>query len=154
MTGDLAAHEIVPSADVAAMYRRFEDEPGDRTAYGVTADMLDDCGWDSLAHAFRWMCGRGKWPHRREWYALGGGATKKVPAKYRFAWYREGLTTSTTTGGIALPKSEFASHALPPLVIPGGQMLYPSHQAAVMALAKWLQELRDAIAVEPARRRL
>lgn len=137
-----------------AMYALFEDRPGDLAAYGAMADEMDDLGYAMIGHAFRWMCRRGKFPHQRTHYtaytsrSFGSGLQgRKVPGRYRWAWYTRDVADKNVSGIWPIVPRE--PHSLPSLVMSGEQRVYTSHQAAVMDLAKWLQRLRDAYDVEP-----
>lgn len=139
--------EAAPDPDRDALYRLFEESPGDLAAYGAMADRLDELGYASLAHAYRWMGRRGKWPHKRTHY-VGDLHQRKVPARYRWAWYAQDLFRESGAGGGkevdgVLPGSRLKYHSLSPLLLSGDQSVHPSHQAAVMALARWLQDLKD-----------
>lgn len=145
-------HDTTPDPDRDALYKLFEDSPGDLAAYGGMADRLDELGYASLAYAYRWMQRRGKWPHKRTHY-VGDLHQRKVPARFRWAWYaedvqREGRGPSGREVAGVLPGSRHKWHSLPPLLLPGEQKVYASHQAAVMDLAKWLDRLRDAYALD------
>lgn len=148
MSHETDASEAVADPDRDAMLRLFEEEPGDLAAYGVMADRMDELGYANIAHAYRWMSLRGKYPHRRERYcSFSGRSGRKVPDQFRWAWYEESPHRTQTAG--SLPVSPLALHSLPRLVIPGEQKVFGSHAAAVMALAGWLKRLRDAYDVEP-----
>lgn len=126
-----------------AMYRAFEEAPGDLAGYGAMADRLDELGYPALAHAYRWMQRRGKWPHKRTHYAdPSGRPCRRVPGRFRWAWYEGADAPRGAVGGV-FPAAPRATHALSPLLLPGRQKVYASHQAAVMDLAKWLRELKD-----------
>lgn len=147
--------DVIPNADRDAFHRQFEEAPGDLTAYGAMADLMDETGYPALAHAYRWMCRREKFPHRRERY-VGDLHERKVPPKFRWAWYGEGYWPRYEKQPMPglLPESPFAYHALNGIVMVGKQHVYPSHAAAVMDLAKWLARLREVYDVEPPKKGL
>lgn len=137
--------------DCAAMLRQFEETPGDLTAYGVMADRLDELGMADLAHAYRWMSRRGRYPHQRTRY-IGDMHQRKVPERFRWAWYAMDAYDEKHGGrrevpGV-LPASRLRFHSLPALVMVGEQRVYRSHDAAVDELAFWLKRLKDAYSVE------
>lgn len=139
--------DTVPDPDRDALFKVFEETPGDLAAYGAMADRLDELGYASLAHAYRWMQRRGKWPHKRTHY-VSDLLMRKVPARFRWAWYAQDLFREKQAGGAkevsgVLPGSRLAYHSLSPLLLSGKQSVHPSHQSAVMALARWLQDLKD-----------
>lgn len=141
------AGDVIPHADRDAMYKAFEESPGDFAGYGAMADLLDELGYAALAHAFRWMYRRQKFPHKRTHY-VGDLHQKKVPARFRWAWYGEtNVRMGKEVPGV-LPGSRFDRHSLPLLVIPASQRVYASHQVAVMELAKWLARLKSAYDLE------
>lgn len=145
--------DVIPSADRDAFHKLFETAPDDPfTAYGAMGDLMDETGYASLAHAYRWMMRRQKRPHCRTHY-VGDSHHKKVPARFRWAWYAEGNWPDRGGPGLrevpgVLPGSRINYHSLPSLVMSGDQRVYPSHAAAVMDLAKWLQRLKDAYDLE------
>lgn len=139
------------SADRDAMYAHFEQSPGDLTAYGAVADLLDGEGNAVLAHAFWWMHYRAVWPHRRSYYAPKSGfAGRKVPKRFAWAWYAErvyhGLYLNCP--GV-LPKAPLHQHALPELVIRSEQQVFASHLGAVTWLANRLMEFARLLACDP-----
>jgi hypothetical protein len=147
VAADAEPSEALPHAGRDAMYRQFEDSPGDFTAYLVLADMLDELGYAKLAYAFRWMGARRLCPHKRERYvAPGATAGKAVPMTFRWAWYRE---PSLDRLSDTFPRVSVLPHALAKQLLPARHCYYPSHQAAVMDLAKRLQRLKDVYTLEP-----
>lgn len=146
------------SVELQALYAHCEKSPGDLTCYGALADELDALGYPAIAHAFRWMFKRGVFPHNRERYATRGSfppaPTRSVPAKFRWAWYSEpwprSRSSSPKTVGV-WPVADRATHALPPLLLIGEQLVFASHQAAVMYLADRLAKLHNIYACEPAK---
>ncbi len=147
------------SMDRDAMYALFEQQPGDLAAYGAMGDELDSLGYASLAHAFRWMCFRGAFPHCRTHYAMYAGVgnfsranvvqSRRCPAKFRWAWYSY-RTVYPHTVAPGYPKSLMSNHMLPLLLIGTcPQKLFASHQAAVMFLAERLGKLNEVYAVNP-----
>ena len=147
--------DVLPSPERDAFYKQFEAAPGDLTGYGAMADLMDERGHPALAHAYRWMCKRGRWPHQRTHY-VGDLHQRKVPARFRWAWYGEHLYPTPGSSEVpgVLPGSRVAHHVLPALIMTGEQRVYPSHAAAVMDLAKWLQRLKEAYDIEPPRKGL
>lgn len=143
-----------PTADLVAMYKAIEVDPSDLTAYGAIADLLQELGYESLPHAYRWCQRRGKWLHRRTHYARATGPWysivqgRRCPLKFRWAWYVESpVPTSSRLAELVpapgWPKSLLKYHDLPSLLIPGDQKVYPTHGAAMGDLAKWLEKLRE-----------
>ena len=151
--------DVIPNADRDAFHKLFEGAPDDPfAAYGAMADLMDEIGYASLAHAYRWMMHRGKRPHKRTHY-VGDLHEKKVPEKFRWAWYAQDEFRESSLGGLkevpnVLPGSRLRYHSLPPLLLPGTQKVYPSHAAAVMDLAKWLQCLKDTHDLAPPKKGL
>lgn len=139
-----------PSADRDAMYAAFELHPGDLAGYGAMADELDVLGYSSTAHAFRWMCFRGVWPHKRTHY-VNRYSQRKVPKSYVWAWYAPYWDAKNLTATVPdlLPTSKWVYHALPHLLISGDQKVFRTHQIAVMYLANSLRLLRDVYSVSP-----
>jgi hypothetical protein len=134
-------------SDALAFYRLFEKSPGDFAAYGAVADALDEDGWNSLAHAFRWMALRQKHPHKRSnyrgWHSQKG---RKVPGKHRWAWYSE----AGRKWNIAEPIIDPDVCRLPPLLIMSAeQKVFASHQAAVMWLAARLSDIGATYLAQP-----
>lgn len=146
--------ELIPNADRDAFHKQFEEAPGDLTAYGAMGDLMDELGYPTLAHAYRWMGRRGVFPHRRTHY-VGDSHQRKVPKSFRWAWYsgRVMLTERSEVPNV-LPGSRLKWHSLPALVMSGDQRVYPSHAAAVMDLAKWLARLKEAYDIEPPKKGL
>lgn len=135
------------SADRDAMYKAFEQSPGDLAGYGAMADELDELGYTKLAHAFRWMSFRGVWPHKRTHYPGRHVAGRKVPKNARWAWYAVGTFYEKTA---CYPRNPVAQHYLPKLVILNHpQKTFGSHQEAIMWLADRLDALRVEYAVHP-----
>ncbi len=128
-----------------AMYAAFEKSPGDLAGYGAMADELTDLGYESIAHAFRWMSRRRVWPHKRTHYSSGVRPGRKVPERFRWAWYESWMYVAhrniSMVPGV-LPAARRVDHSLPPLVMTGTQKVFPSHQAAVMWLAGQLAQLK------------
>jgi hypothetical protein len=140
--------------DREAFYKSFEQTPGDLSAYGAFADFLDEEGWHKLAHAFRWMCKRGIWPHMRTNYVSANPRSdkrfgRKVPKSARWAWYRGSSWRGDLLVTTVFPPAPRQVHGLPPLVLFGEQKIFPTHQAAVMWLACALDVLRQDYDVEP-----
>lgn len=142
--------DAIVNPDLIAMYARCEDAPGDTALYAAISDELQSLGYAKLAHAFRWMCKRGVYPHKREAYCnryfVKG---RRVPNKYRWAWYVEPPATyrQSPVAGV-LPKSAWSNHALPPLLLHANQKVCGSHQECVMFLADRLARLADAYCVD------
>jgi hypothetical protein len=144
------------SVELQALYAHCEQSPGDLACYGAVADELDGLGYAALGHAFRWMHKRRVWPHKRERYATRGtfppAPTRAVPAKFKWAWYSEpwprGRSLSSKTVGV-WPVAERRTHALPPLLLVGEQLVFGTHQAAVMYLADRLTKLNAVYSCEP-----
>lgn len=135
------------SADRDAMYAAFERHPGDAAGYGAMADELDALGYANLAHAFRWMMCRQKWPHKRDAYVLYSGARgRKVSKNHRWAWYADTVRSKCVSG--VLPIGTYANHGLPWLLLPFKQKVFASHQEAVMWLAAQLATLRNVYVLE------
>lgn len=129
-----------------AMYKFFEEKPGDLASYGAMADDLDAMGYAKLAHAFRWMCYRNKFPHLRTHYMKNGRIGRKIPAAFRWAWY----SPLGWNGVRVIPKElKVESHVLPLMLRVKQQQLFVSHQAAVMWLADQLKALRDVYEAQP-----
>lgn len=135
-------HDTISDVERDALYKLFEESPGDLACYGAMADRLDELGYHSLAYAYRWMQRRGKWPHKRTHY-VGDLHQRAVPKRFRWAWYADATRPNGREVPGVLPGGTLKFHTLSPLLLPGPQKVYASHQAAVMDLAKWLQELRD-----------
>ena len=139
-------------SDRDIMYELFEQSPGDLTAYGAIADLLDADGYQRLAHAFRWMSLRGVWPHKREYYNVcrrGFSCRgRKVPARHRWAWYglSELCVPNTIIWGVC-PQEKMILHALPKVILSEKQTVFRSHQSAVMWLADRLDALLAACSV-------
>lgn len=138
------------SSQRAAFYKLFEESPGDLAAYGAMADLLDEDGWNKLAHAFRWMSKRGKFPHKRERYCGRSTGTpgRRVPKAHQWAWYRRPLYPGDKTVSGVLPKADRETHSLPMLLLFGDQKICGSHQEAVMFLAHQLDNLKNTYDVE------
>ncbi len=140
------------SSDRDALYAFCEQSPGDLASYGALADELDALGFASIAHAFRWMCFRGVYPHKRERYASMGTQFRpgrKVPKRFRWAWYSPHWDVKSEVVEVlgVLPRGKRIRHALPYLLMIGEQKVFPSHQAAVMFLASQLTRLRETYEV-------
>lgn len=152
MSGTEESTDVRPDPDRDAMYRAFEESPGDLAGYGAMADRLDELGYHALAHAYRWMQRRGKWPHRRTQYIdpVTRKPGRKVPKRFRWAWYAEQTWHEWVP---AYPESKRSHHHLASLLMAAEQRVYPSHQAAVMDLAKWLQRLKDCYDLDPSWRK-
>jgi hypothetical protein len=79
------------SVDRDALYAHCEANPGDLACYGALADELDDLGYASIAHAYRWMSRRGIYPHLRLNYGVRRDRVvykgRKVPARFRWGWH-------------------------------------------------------------------
>jgi hypothetical protein len=146
--------DTISDLDRDALYKLFEKSPGDLAAYGGMADRLDELGYASLAHAYRWMWKRGKWPHKRERYATPGGRVpgRSVPAPFRWGWYSEKTGGSTIRD--VYPSVPREPHGLPRVLLFAPHKYYPSHAAAVMDLATWLQRLKSTHDLEPPRKEL
>ena len=151
-SAELVVTDVRPCADRDIMYRQFEAEPGDLVAYGAMADLQDEMGYAELAHAFRWMSRRGRWPHKRMNYVdhTGLGCGRKVSKAHRWAWYVETYVEARMHNIYPLVWKKH--HALSRLVLRADQKVYPSHQAAVMGLAKLLQALKDVYDVDAPRK--
>lgn len=141
--------DTIPNADRDAFYKLFEEAPGDLTAYGVFADLMDELGYPSIAYGYRWMSARGVFPHKRTHYT-DGATTRRAPAKHRWAWYGNiaMLSASTVVPGV-LSASPLKLHVLPKSLLNARQCVWPSHAAAVMYLAERLQRLKDTYTTEP-----
>ncbi len=140
------------SADRDAMYKTFEESPGDLAGYGAMADELDALGYEKLAHAFRWMSFRGVWPHKRTNYGKLNSVSpgRRTPKNARWAWYSIRTITSRYILTDSFPRNSIAQHALPFLLIWNHpQKTFASHQEAVMWLADRLDALRVEYAVHP-----
>lgn len=138
------------STDRDAMYAYCESAPGDLAMYGALADELDSLGYPVLAHAFRWMAFRGKWPHKRERYTASYGYGRTVPKNHRWAWYIESSIRHETPIKIH-NRVPLKRHSLPRLLLNGEQKVFATHQQAVMFLAaqlKLLQQAHEAHATE------
>jgi hypothetical protein len=142
--------------DLQAFFKSFEDTPGELTAYGAAADLLDEVGYAKLAHAYRWMSFRALWPHKRMWYgtrsSLGNihRQGRAVPAAYRWGWY--GQAERAYDQNIiwsVFPVEPLKYHALPTLLMAFPQKLFPSHQAAVMWLSDRLHSIKSVYAADP-----
>ncbi len=136
-------------SDRDAMYAGFEKSPGDFAGYGAMADLLDELGYAKLAHAFRWMAMRGKFPHKRERYMGRYTAGRRVPDAHRWAWYAlpsYGDVEQSHTG--VQPAAPLKTHGLPYILSPG-QKVFKTHQAAVMWLAERLAKLGDVYNAHP-----
>lgn len=132
------------------LYAAVTDPGCDFTLYGAIADELDAMGYARLAHAYRWCMGRRRRPHRRLVYDSG----RAVPAKFRWAWYREGPYPYACIGAVRFPPGETsAPHSLPPLVLPRDDAKFSTHAQAVGALAGWLGALADAYGTDPPRQK-
>lgn len=142
-------NDTFPDLNLRVMLEGFEETPGDLAGYGVVADRFDELGYASIAHAFRWMHRRGIWPHKRLFYVTSPGQ-RKVPPKNRWAWYDEFHDPPRL---LPVPAT-YASHRLPALVAYAPQMLFASHQAAVMLLASRLSVLKSAYETDPPKRGL
>lgn len=140
--------------DLTAMYAVIEADPSELSAYGGIADMLEELGYASLPHAYRWCMRRGRFPHMRMRYAARGVPGRQVPQKFRWAWYIEPVRWGSDylIRG-TWPMSKRVHHGLPALLIRGEQKVYPSHSAAMMDLAKWLQGLRECWELEEPKRK-
>lgn len=139
-----------------AMYAAFELAPGDFAGYGAMGDELESLGYPRLAHAFRWMWKRERFPHRRSHFCDRlSRQGRKVPQKWAWAWYnplpRFGRWTATSVWPGVLPKAVGFANTLPRELLRRPQALFPSHQAAVMWLADRLSELRAVCEIEPPR---
>lgn len=118
----------------------------------VLADWLDERGVEhDLSRALRWMAARGKAPHERTHYPIPGrpaGWTlgRRVPARFRFAWYREARPSWWVTVNRIPGESR-----LPALVMAAGvnndlgadQKVFPTWEAAARWLATAIKRLRD-----------
>lgn len=126
----------------SAVYGAVIDQPLDPVHKLAYADILEEEeGADALAHAYRWMAGRGKHPHHRTHYRHPDQALRKVPEAYSWAWWPAWVPSNVRSREVIHDR-----HVLPRLVFlaVGGRdhLFCGSFDEAVMSLAYGLERMR------------
>lgn len=137
-----------------SLYRQLEESPGLFDTYGILADRLEELGYLSLAHAYRWCWKRQKSPHKRMNYAAYGMGLyhkgRKVPSNFRWGWYSVSVEASFHIPNV-WPVVDIFPHILPSLLMPSKHCFFPTHTAAMFQLATWLLAIKNIWELEPAK---
>lgn len=144
---------VLVTADLRHMYKQLEAQPDDFTLCGVLADALEEVGYSTLPYAYRWMAARRVYPHRRLNYGFSGRPGRKVPEKFRWAWYNKyGASHATPNNPSKIleiaPMVPAAPHTLDELLLGRPRELFKSHTDAVRFLAGRLHALMSVTALE------
>lgn len=132
-----------------ALFAHFESAPGDFAAYGVAADRLDELGVPELAHAFRWMWVRERFPLKRLHYSSADARVgRRVPAVYQWAWYRTRRPDEMKVHDV-WPRVPRRPHSLPRVLLEADHHYFSTHEFAVQHLAGALDQLKNVYAIFP-----